>query len=221
MTHQNRSKRSSLSNFSRLFKEWQNQLPEEVKTKLSREKVIERIYEQFAQVNNEFILEHVNAVYLLNPLSENPEVQQEKSNKEAAQDIQKQKNPKSSSFEKRLIVYVDNSLVAAELNARKELICFKYLTEFNIKLIKCEINISKGHYRSKYPYKELQAKKSNLITVKNSPQLNKEIVSRETLSSEENEYIDKLTESIEDARLKKSFEQAMAATFNKKRKLSE
>ncbi len=215
MSYQNRNHRRSLSSFSSFYQEWQDQLPDEVQAKLSREKAIERIYDQFSKLVNDFILEHVNAVYLLNP----------ESAKESTSNAQKSAispalRTVSKPHKKRLIVYVDNSLVAAELGAQKELLNLRYLSEFDIELVEFEVNISKGRYRIPHPFVDcssghaVQTEPSHVLCSE------EEIVSRETLTQQERERIDDLTEEIEDPRLKKSFERAIAATFNKKRKLS-
>ncbi|MDO4854232.1 MAG: hypothetical protein Q4A43_02260 [Coriobacteriia bacterium] len=212
MSYQNRNHRRSLSSFSLFFQEWQDQLPSEVKAKLSHEKAVERIYAQFSCLVNDFILEHVNAVYLLNPQDE----------KEAAPDAQKPlaQWKASKPYKKRLIVYVDNSLVAAELGAQKELLKLKYLSEFNVELVEFEVNISKGRYRIPHPFVDRLSERGHQLESSHTDCTEEEIVSRETLTQYERERIDGLTEQIEDPRLKKSFERAIAATFNKKRKLS-
>ena len=213
MSYQNQNHRRSLSSFSSFFKEWQDQLPDEVRVKLSREKAIERIYDQFSQLVNDFILEHVNAVYLLNPQDPN----------ESTTDTQEPpaSRPVAKPYKKRLIVYVDNSLVAAELGAQKELLRLKYLSEFNIELVEFEVNISKGRYRVSHPFVDHLPKHAPHTNHQHAFCTEEEVVSRETLTKHERERIDDLTGKIEDPRLRKSFERAIAATFNKNRKLSD
>ncbi len=212
MSYQSRNHRRSLNPFSSFFQEWQDQLPDEVRAKLSRERAVERIYDQFSRLANDFILEHVNAIYLLNP----------QDSESSASGAQKSSTLETSSkpYKKRLIVYVDNSLVAAELGAQKELLRLKYLSEFNIELIEFEVNISKGRYRIPHPFVDRSSEHAPQTKRLHAPYTEEEIVSRETLTPHERERIDDLTEEIEDPRLKKSFERAIAATFNKKRKLS-
>lgn len=211
MYERSQNHRRSLSSFSSFSLEWQDQLPDDAKAKFLRKRAVERIYEQFSQLVNDFILEHVNAVYLLNPESTD--------SLDILPDRQKEPQAKTSRkpYKKRLIVYVDNSLVAAELDARKELIRFKYLSEFNIELVDFEVNISKGRYRASRPYKDEDSLLGAGIH-RSGKCSEDEIVSRETLTPSELECIDSLTEKVEDPRLRKSFERAMAATFNRKRK---
>lgn len=213
MSYRNQNHRRSLSSFSSFFQEWQDQLPDEARTKLSREKAIERIYDQFSQLVNDFILEHVNAVYLLNPQNPN----------ESAPDTQKPpaSRPVAKPYKKRLIVYVDNSLVAAELGAQKELLRLKYLSEFNIELVEFEVSISKGRYRIPYPFVDRSPEQVLHAEHRHACCTEEEVVSRETLTKHERERIDDLTGKIDDPRLRKSFERAIAATFNKNRKLSD
>lgn len=214
MYERSQNHRRSLSSFSSFFLEWQDQLPDDVKAKFSRKRAVERIYGQFSQLVNDFILEHVNAVYLLNP--------EPTDSLDVLPDRQKEPKSKTSRkpYKKRLIVYVDNSLVAAELDAQKELIRLKYLSEFNIELVEFSVSLSKGHYRVSHPYKDGSLSPTS-GTQQSGKCSEKEIVSRETLTPSECEHIDALMEKVEDPRLKKSFERAMAATFNRKRKISD
>ena len=53
--------------------------------------------------------------------------------------------------EKTLIVYVDDSMFAAELNARRELIKLKFLQKFNEEIEEFKILISRGRYKQNYP----------------------------------------------------------------------
>lgn len=54
---------------------------------------------------------------------------------------------------KILIVYVDESIFATELNARRELIKLKFLEKFNERLDEFKILVSRGKYRLNYAYK--------------------------------------------------------------------
>ena len=55
---------------------------------------------------------------------------------------------------KTLIVYVDDSLFAAELNARRELIKLKLFQKFNEDIAYFQIKISWGKYKRHYLYRE-------------------------------------------------------------------
>lgn len=58
---------------------------------------------------------------------------------------------------KALIVYVDESIFAAELNARREMIKLKLLERFGEKVDDFRILISRGRYKENHPYREAQA----------------------------------------------------------------
>lgn len=55
--------------------------------------------------------------------------------------------------EKVLIVYVDDSIFAAELNARRELIKLKFLQRHNEDIAEFRILISRGAYKKRYPFR--------------------------------------------------------------------
>ena len=76
-----------------------SQLPEEQKKRALIDRKIKQVHAQFAACVDEFILEHINSVYMT-----------------------KEEIPDSGDVSREthqiLTVYVDNSLVAAELNAQ-------------------------------------------------------------------------------------------------------
>ena len=59
---------------------------------------------------------------------------------------------------KKLIVYVDNSLIATEINARRELIRLKILQDFNEVIESFEIHVSYGSYKSNYIFNDEEIK---------------------------------------------------------------
>lgn len=232
-----RSKRSRLGSFSSYLSEWSRGLSEEEQNLLKRDRAVRRIQDQFATLVSPYVLEHVNAVYLLSPESSS-----RRSNVEGATrgttyaplslgsegvpvhdagveknpdnlDSSKGENPTDSPSlkKKKLVVYIDSSLVSAELNAQRELIRLRYLTDFSVELVGFDIKLSRGGYLNKHPYRDRE-------DAKREP---KAIVSRETLSAEDLSYIDKVSSSIEDERLREAFKKAMTASFIKNRKNSE
>lgn len=52
-----------------------------------------------------------------------------------------------------LIVYVDESIFAADLNAQRELFKLKFLDRFNEQIEVFEIHISRGSYKNQHPYR--------------------------------------------------------------------
>ena len=97
-----------------------------------------------------------------------------------------------------LVVYVDNSLVAAELNARRELIRLKYREQFKVVIDIFEIRISRGAYKDKYPFRELRDH-------------NKEYRTAHTLTQKELNEIDELLKDIPEGKLRASFKKAIKA----------
>ncbi len=148
-------------------------MPEEVRSRVLIERRIEKVHSQFAEVVDPFILRHVNSVYLL----------------------------KSKSMEGMfdLVVYLDNSTCAAELNARRELIRLKYREMFDTLIDVFEIRISKGRYRESHPFCDGPAERDP-----------SDVVSDDADPAQA-ARIDELTSTIEDPALRNSFRRAMAA----------
>lgn len=170
------------------FNAFYNNMPEEVKRRVLINRRIQRIHDQFSQVVDPFILEHTNSVYLLR-------------HKDVLGDSQPNKDANKEQSDTQvfdLVVYVDNSLVAAELNARRELIRLKYREQFKISIDVFEIRISRGSYKGKYPFRNQDA----VSQIDTQPR---------DLSDEENERINELVEDISDKRIKESFIKAITA----------
>lgn len=170
------------------FNAFYNNMPEEVKRRVLINRRIQRIHDQFSQVVDPFILEHTNSVYLL----------RHKDTLDDSQVNDESNKTESDSKVFDLVVYVDNSLVAAELNARRELIRLKYREQFNVSIDVFEIRISRGPYKDKYPFKD-----QDVI-----PQASTQ--GRE-LSDEETAHISELVEDISNKRIKESFIKAITA----------
>lgn len=232
-----RSKRSRLDSFSSYLSEWSHGLSKEEQNLLKRDRAVRRIQDQFATLVSPYVLEHVNAVYLLSPESSSRRSNAEGVSRGTAyaplslepegaspcgSDEGKRLNPLGPSKDKpsvgspslkkkKLVVYVDSSLVSAELNAQRELIRLRYLTDFSVELVGFDIKLSRGGYLNKHPYRDRK-------DAEREPEVS---VSRETLSAEDLSYIDKVSSSIEDDRLRETFKKAMTASFVKNRKNSE
>lgn len=170
------------------FNAFYNNMPEEVKRRVLINRRIQRIHDQFSQVVDPFILEHTNSVYLL----------RHKDTLDDSQVNDESNKTESDSKVFDLVVYVDNSLVAAELNARRELIRLKYREQFKVSIDVFEIRISRGPYKDKYPFKD-----QDVI-----PQASTQ--GRE-LSDEETAHISELVEDISNKRIKESFIKAITA----------
>lgn len=193
---------NTLRPVSSSFNVFYNTMPEEIKKRVLINRRIQRVHEQFSQVIDPFILEHTNSVYLLRHkdlLSEDIAPGNTKHSEEITSDTQNEKCKETkipSLFD--LVVYVDNSLVAAELNARRELIRLKYREQFNVVIDVFEIRISRGLYKEKHPFKE-QGRKTYTPPV------------RRELSEEETSSINELVKDISNERIKESFIKAITA----------
>lgn len=156
-------------------------LPEEQRKKILVDRKIKQVHQQFSACVDPFILDHVNSVYLI----------KENAGKKEQEDVSRETRTV-------LTVYVDNSLIAAELNAQRELIVLKYRELFSLKIDKFLIKISHGAYRENYPFKEIK-----------KAQQRKKI---HRLTPEEEEEIKTQTSTISDQELRQSFERAVKAT---------
>lgn len=169
---------NALKPVSNSFNEFYRSMPEEVKKRILINQRIKTVHDQFSQVVDPFILEHTNSVYLLR--------HKDLLNNEVLDKV----------FD--LVVYVDNSLVAAELNARRELICLKYREQFNIIIDVFEIRISRGIYKEKHPFQQIS---ENQMSNKQPREL----------SEDEVQYINDLVQDIPEGKMRNSFIKAIAA----------
>lgn len=148
--------------------------PDDVKKQRLVNIRIQHVHRQFKQVVQPIFLMHTNAVYLLKD-KEDPEIQ-------------------------HLTVYVDNSTIAAELNARRELIRLKYRELFNVIIGDFNIRISKGPHRFKYPFKQKQ------------DDLGKKLQNQARPLTEKEQYdIETLIKDLPEGQLKESFRRAISA----------
>jgi hypothetical protein len=150
-----------------------NILPREQKKKVLIERKIKQVHQQFSSCVDPFILNHVNSVYLT---KEDLDVSRETHYK--------------------LTVYVDNSLVAAELNAQRELVVLKYRELYSLKISEFLIRISRGPYLDNYPFR------------KEKEQSEKKI---HRLTPDEELEIQNKTEHISDNEIRQSFQRALKA----------
>ena len=105
-----------------------------------------------------------------------------------------------------LIVYVDDSLFAAELNAQRELIRLRLLELFGEEVDDFQIKVSHWKkYRENHPYVEEESLDYNSKSA-SIP-----------LTDEEQSYVSRTVAVIEDEMLRKSFERAMTADLEWKK----
>ena len=104
-----------------------------------------------------------------------------------------------------LIVYVDDSIYAAELNAQRELIKLKLLELFGEQIETFEIKVSRQSYKDKHPFTdEVNIEEANVSPLP-------------PLDEEGRRYVYKTAEKVEDEKLRKSLEKAMTADIARNR----
>lgn len=164
--------------FSDVTRAFLDQMPENVRSRILIDRRIQQVHSQFAQLVSPFILQHTNSLYLL-----------------------KSKNVEGA-FD--LVVYLDNSTCAAELNARREIIRMKYREEFNVVIDVFEIRISRGEYKNQHPFNEYLNEKSN------------EREEPRSLTQEEMDEIEAMVKDLKSERLRESFKNALIAQKRQK-----
>lgn len=98
---------------------------------------------------------------------------------------------------KQLIVYVQTSIFAAELNAQRELIKLLMLQLFGEDIDEFIIKVSYGRYKEKHPFESGDKKE--------------EVEPKKQLSTEQLEFIDETADKVEDPHLRELFKKAMKA----------
>lgn len=104
-----------------------------------------------------------------------------------------------------LIVYVDESIFAAELNAQRELIKLKLLELFGENVDEFEIHISRGNYKQHHPF-----------LTEDAPETDKSPTAV-PLDPTESDYVSNTASKIDDPRLRASFEKAMKSDLEWKK----
>ena len=106
---------------------------------------------------------------------------------------------------KTLIVYVDESIFAAELNAQRELIKLKLLELFGEQIEQFEIHVSRGSYKKNHPY----------IVMEEDEPVQKVIPV--PLTEDERKLVSDRVSEIENPLLRKSLQRAMTADIEWKK----
>lgn len=104
-----------------------------------------------------------------------------------------------------LIVYVDESIWAAELNAQRELIRLRLLELFGEQIERFDIHISRGNYKDNHPY----ASETPTESQQQAPSI--------PLDPNERSYVSDTVSTIQDERLRESFRSAMTADMEWKK----
>lgn len=100
-----------------------------------------------------------------------------------------------------LIVYVDESIFAAELNAQRELIKLKLLQSFGENIEEFEIYVSRGNYKQNHPY-TLEASAQTQPATPPIP-----------LDAPERTFVETTASNVDSPQVRKSFEKAMTASM--------
>lgn len=147
----------------------------------------------------DFILEHTNNVYIVNadglPRTDGKHYHDDG------------KDASSTGKGKQLIVYVDDSVVAAELNASRELIKLQFLDHFGEKLDGFKIIISRGGYKKHHPFAP-QAVPSYAEPAAPAP-----------LNDKEQRFVEQQAAKVDNPKLARAFRRAMTADLSWKKGL--
>lgn len=107
------------------------------------------------------ILDHTNSVYIIRNREIDDSVSRETScvstgdsNPPAAYVGARPMKGRRQACPGELIVYVEDSLIAAEVDARREMIKLKFLELFGEELDGFRIRVSRGKYKLNHPYRE-------------------------------------------------------------------
>ena len=155
----------------------------ELAAKAARANKVKQMWRSVVEIccrpNAEAFLDHTNAVYII---------------REGEGDEER----------KILIVYVDESIFAAELNARREMIKLKLLERFGEDVAEFRILISRGKYKENHPYRAQEAENP-------SPE-----PARHPLSLEEIRELQERASAIEDPRMREALLKAMISGLERK-----
>ena len=104
-----------------------------------------------------------------------------------------------------LIVYVDESIFAAELNAQRELIRLRLLELFGEDVEEFQILVSRGKYKKHHPYLTETSQEAD----EKPPSI--------PLDEAEREYVSNTVSAVEDERLREALRKAMTADLEWKK----
>ncbi|MDO4400710.1 MAG: DUF721 domain-containing protein [Coriobacteriia bacterium] len=168
--------------------------------KMARASEVRRMWEQLMKLGgDDYILEHTNNVFILRA----------EDARTLRRDHDDRKDAGATGTGKQLVVYVDESIVAAELNARRELVKLQFFEHFGERIDEFKIIISRGQYKSHHPFVH-QAQKPSYI----------DGVQPVALTPEERAVAVQQVEGIQNDRLRRAVERAMIADLEWKKGLS-
>ena len=103
---------------------------------------------------------------------------------------------------KTLIVYVDESIFAAELNAQRELMKLKFKELFDEHIEQFDIYVSRGKYKKQHPFSKNEE--------------SDEKAGKTPLDEHEKKIVEETSELVENDRVRLALERAMTANFESK-----
>ena len=158
------------------------------------------------------ILDHTNSIYIIRKVEEETDVSRETSERdETSRTSQAAARSTGGAFIRRkppageLIVYVEDSLIAAEVDARREMIKLKFLELFGEEIDEFRIRVSRGKYKLSHPYRE-EAEKTAA----------QEKAPRVALSEARIAQIDEELSTIPDKKVREALKRAMISDLEVK-----
>ncbi len=122
------------------------------------------------------ILDHTNSVYIIRNNDSETDVSRETSVLSEIESSKKRVDFRDSQRANRqpreageLIVYLEDSLIAAEVDARREMIRLKFLELFGEELADFKIRVSRGKYKLNHPYRKTEAEKNENRSMPRKP----------------------------------------------------
>ena len=147
---------------------------------------------------DDYILAHTNNVFIL----------KEGDARTPRRDHDDRKDAGARGVGKQLVAYVDESIVAAELNARRELVKLQFFELFGEEIDEFKIIISRGQYKSHHPFAQHATDPSYVERAVPVP-----------LTPEERAIAAQQVEGIQNDRLRRAVERAMIADLEWKKGL--
>jgi hypothetical protein len=158
---------------------------------------VQRMWESIMRAGgDDYILEHTNNVFILDS----------RDVRTPRRGMDDRKDAGATGVGKQLLAYVDESIVAAELNARRELVKLQFFEQFGEEIDEFKIFISRGQYKSHHPFVHDEDTPSYIEPATPVP-----------LTAEEQASVREQLAGIEDPRLRRAVERAMVADLEWKK----
>lgn len=158
---------------------------------------------------DEAILRHTNAVFIFDPEQQALDPRTGRRSHGPRRGLDDTKDADATGTGKRLVVYVDDSIVAAELNARREMIKMQFLGHFGEEIDEFKICLSRGRYRSNHPFAE------------EKPASYEDHTPSAPLSAQERAQVHEQVQQVQDERLRELIEQTMVADLEWKKGIAQ